>query len=70
MRKMICLVSDQGTGCYEAGICEGCDTPANRAYLSDSVANKTDIPDKEHFVDCTGNEAIGCAICGYGSDTK
>ena len=66
MRKMLALVSDQGTACAETALCEQCHGNAERrAAVKELAAGIDDIPNPRDWHDCTGNEALQCCHCGY-----
>ena len=62
---MKCLVSDQGTAAGETGLCEVCykDT-ANQGYAREMASQSDDVDPKSNFIDCSGNDAMECCICG------
>lgn len=63
--KMKCLVSDQGTGTHETALCENCyKDEANQLYARNMACNADDIDPESDFVDCSGNDALDCVICG------
>ena len=59
------LVTDQGIATSETALCESCYSDiANQNYAREMASRCDDIDPKGNFVDCTGNEAICCCICG------
>ncbi len=66
MRKLLAIVSEQGTACYEACLCERCHAnPEHRAEVEAKAARVSDIPNPTDWQDATGNEALTCNVCGY-----
>ena len=62
---MYALLSDQGTACSETALCNECYKDSeNRAYAFEQAASSDDIPHPWDFVDCSGNDALDCCICG------
>jgi len=60
--KMFALISDQETAASETAICGEC-----RSEVSETEARlnaHNDVKDKFTFIDCTGNDALHCIICG------
>ena len=59
------LVTNQGTATPETALCETCYLDkANQGYAREMASRTDDIDPKGNFVDCTGNEAVDCCICG------
>jgi hypothetical protein len=68
MRKLFAIVSEQGTACSEACLCERCHAnPKHRASVEKRAATVDDIPNPTDWHDCTRNEALQCNVCGYRS---
>jgi len=66
MRKVFAIVSDQGTACHEACLCEVCHADAKkRAAVEKTAAKVADIPNPANWQDATGNDALTCNDCGY-----
>jgi len=66
MRKLVAVVSEQGTACHEACLCEQCHANAeHRAAVEQKAARVSDIPAPTAWRDATGNEALTCNVCGY-----
>jgi len=65
MRKMLALVSDQGTACAETALCEKCHGGKHRATIEKKAAEIDDIPNPTDWQDCTGNDCLQCNDCGY-----
>jgi len=65
MRKLLALVSEQGTACSETALCDSCHRahPGQRIKIQEKAAR--DIPDPRNWHDCTENEALTCNVCGY-----
>ena len=65
---MRCLLSDQDTAAAETFLCGTCyygpDGYENQSYARECAAQSEDINPIADFVDCTGNDAAGCCICG------
>ena len=65
---MKCLVTDQGTDAVETGLCSECYKDAgNQAYSREMASRSDDINPNSDFVDCSGNYAVECCICGEDS---
>jgi hypothetical protein len=69
MRKLIALLSRQGTACSESVLCNVCDTPGNRRLLDAALPDHKDpdSPIPGWWRVCSENDAIACGVCGYGS---
>jgi hypothetical protein len=66
MRKLVTIVSEQGTACYEACLCEQCHAePKHRAAVEKKAATIPDVPIPTDWRDATGNKALTCNVCGY-----
>ena len=66
MTKLYAIVSEQGTACHEACLCEHCHaTPHERAAVEKKAAAISDIPNTADWRDATGNDALTCNVCGY-----
>jgi len=66
MRKLFAIVSEQGTACHEACLCERCHAnPDHRATVEKKAAHTSDIPNPADWQDATGNDALTCIACGY-----
>ena len=66
MTKLNAIVSDQGTACHEACLCERCHAKAeHRADVETKAASISDIPNPADWQDATGNDALTCNVCGY-----
>jgi len=66
MRKLLAIVSEQGTACYEACLCEHCHAnPEHRAGVEKKAATIPDVPNPSDWQDATGNEALTCVVCRY-----
>ena len=52
---------ENGTACAETAICFACDSPENRKLIPESTYFDAPIGD---YIDCSGNEALECQICG------
>lgn len=62
---MKALVTDQGTAAQEAALCDECfKDEANQAYAREQASQSDDVNADSEFVDCTGNDALSCCICG------
>ena len=62
---MKCLVTNQGTGADETGLCNNCyPKQENRIYARKRSYQSDDIFPGGEFVDCSENDAIKCCICG------
>ena len=65
MTKLLAIVSEQGTACYEACLCERCHAnPEHRAVVEKKAARINDIPNPADWQDATGNDALMCNVCG------
>ena len=66
-RQLFALVTDQGTACEEACLCSKClDKPGSKEQcVRQLYSNGRDVPDKEHWHECTDNEALKCSTCGW-----
>ena len=61
---MKCLVTDQGTGATETGLCYSCyPHKENQKYAREMASRCDDIDPNGEFVDCGLNDAIGCCVC-------
>lgn len=61
---MYALVTDQGTAMPEAALCAPCyAAPENQGYAEEQGRMAVDW-DRNGWVDCSGNEALACVICG------
>lgn len=60
------LVSNQGTACYETGICEFCFGDDEQGYILASASGDVNVA--AGFVNVTGNDAIYCTVCGAVQD--
>ena len=59
-------MSEQGTACYEACLCEACYAkPEHRATVERRAARIRDIPNPTDWHDATGNDALTCNVCRY-----
>ena len=66
MTKLYAIVSEQGTACHEACLCEHChDKPQERAAVEKKAAAISDIPNPTDWHDATGNDALTCNVCGW-----
>lgn len=66
---MKCLVTDQGTAAAETGLCEKCyRDSANQGYAREMASQSDDVDPNSDFVDCSGNDAVECCICGDDSN--
>ena len=66
MTKLYAIVSDQGTACHEACLCELCHAnPEHRAAVEWEAGRISDIPNPTDWRDATGNDALTCNVCGY-----
>lgn len=66
MRKLLTIVSEQGTACCEACLCEWCHAnPEHRAAVEKKAAAIPDVPNPADWQDATGNEALTCVVCRY-----
>jgi hypothetical protein len=66
MTRLLAIVSEQGTACYEACLCERCHAdPKHRAAAEAKAARTGDIPNPADWQDATGNDALTCNVCGY-----
>ena len=66
MTKLYAIVSEQGTACQEACLCEHCHAkPHERAAVEKKAAAISDIPNTADWRDATGNDALTCNVCGY-----
>ena len=66
MRRLLAIVSEQGTACHEACLCERCHAnPKHRAELEAKAGRISDVPNPANWQDATGNEALTCNVCGY-----
>jgi hypothetical protein len=64
--RLFAIVSEQGTACYEACLCERCHAQAeHRANVEKKAATIADVPNPTEWRDATGNEALTCSVCGY-----
>ena len=62
---MMTLVTNQGTATPETGLCKKCfNILANQNYAREMASGTDDIDSNGPFIDCSGNEAISCCICG------
>lgn len=62
---MKCLVTNQGTGADETGLCDKCYSKhKNRGYARRKACQSNDVDPTGEFVDCSENDAIECCICG------
>ena len=59
------LVTNQGTATPETTLCEVCYKQLeNQTYAREMASQADDINPNSEFVDCTGNDAVECCICG------
>ena len=59
------LLTDQGTAAAETALCKNCyPDEANQGYAREMASQADDIDPESNFVDCTGNDALECIICG------
>jgi len=66
MTKLLAIVSEQGTACHEACLCERCHAnPEHRADVEAKAARISDIPHPADWREATGNDALTCNVCGY-----
>lgn len=64
---MFALVTDQGTAASEAALCwMHVDDPVANINARKQARAAGDIPDPfgAQFIDCTGNDALRCYVCG------
>ena len=62
---MKCILTDQGTGNSDTALCSVCyQLTENEAYAREMASRTDDINPTDDFVDCSGNEAVDCCICG------
>ena len=60
-----CIPTDQGTGNSDTALCDVCFAmPDNKCYAREMASRTDDINPKGDFVECSGNEAVECCICG------
>jgi len=67
---MMCLVSGQGTACPETGLCSEHDTAANREKVEQQTKQDKAVWGEDNAIpgtwtDCTENDLVSCAVCGY-----
>jgi hypothetical protein len=66
MTRLLAIVSEQGTACYEACFCKRCHAnPKHRADVEKKAASISDIPNPTDWRDATGNDALTCNGCGH-----
>ena len=66
MRKLLAIVSEQGTACHEACLCEVCHAkPETRAAVERRAATVSDILNPANWQDASENDALQCNECGY-----
>jgi hypothetical protein len=66
MTRLLAIVSEQGTACCEACLCERCHAnPKHRADVENKAARIGDVPNPADWHDATGNDALTCNVCGY-----
>jgi hypothetical protein len=64
--RLFAVVSDQGTACHQACLCEACHgKDGHRAAAEKRAAGISDIPNPADWQDATGNDALTCNVCGY-----
>ena len=62
---MKALVTEQGTATQETALCDLCyPKPENQGYAREMASRTDDINPESKFVDCSGNDALECCICG------
>lgn len=67
--RMKALCTEQGTAGHETALCEKCYLDkANQGYAREMASQSDDINPTNDFVDCTGNTALECCICGNGEN--
>ena len=63
MTKLYAIVSEQGTACYEACLCEHATrNPERRADVEKKAAPISDVPNPTDWQDATGNDALTCIV--------
>lgn len=67
MTRLYCIPTNQGTGTPETCLCEE-HFDGNQEYARKQAQKTTDIDPTAPFVECTGNDALVCCICGRRSD--
>jgi hypothetical protein len=66
MTRLLAIVSEQGTACQEACLCERCHAnPEHRAAVERKASRISDIHNPTNWQNATGNDALTCAVCGY-----
>jgi hypothetical protein len=71
MTKLLAIVSEQGTACHEACLCERCHAnPEHRADTEKKAARISDIRNPANWQDATGNEALTCNVSGTWGSTN
>ncbi len=62
---MYCIPTDRSTGNSDTALCNTCFMiHANQMQARANAAMVNDINSEDVFVDCSGNEAVQCCICG------
>ena len=67
MTKLYAIVSEQGTACHEACLCEHCHAKPQAAgrRRKERATGISDIPNPADWRDATGNDALTCNVLGY-----
>ena len=69
MDKFVCIPTNQGTGTTETCLCSLCyENLENIGYARNLAVKTNDIDPYGDFVDCTGNDALNCCVCGKNAD--